>query len=498
VCGIRIERKKHKDKKSPMKILIATPEATPYVKTGGLADVTGALPKEYRRMNHQPSLVLPLYRQIRKHFTLTDTGHRVNVPMGGRGAIGRVFSHGPSAYFLECDEFFDRGDLYGTPDGDYPDNAARFVFFARAALEACIALGLEPDVIHCNDWQTGLLPLYMKTLYHNGLFSRTATIITIHNLGYQGLFDMSHFPLTGFPAEWFNPEGIEFYGKINFLKAGLVASDVITTVSSTYAKEILTPEYGYGLDGLLRKRESVIHGIVNGIDTDEWDPLRDTFIPAPYGVRDLSGKTVCKNELIKECSLSPYDKDTPLLSFVGRLSAQKGLDVFIEAADDIIAAGVKVIILGKGDEEIQNNVLSLARKHRGRIFVKIGYDEAFAHRVYAGSDLFVMPSRYEPCGLGQLIAMRYGTIPVARRTGGLQDTIADYKPLRGYGTGFLFDDSKASSLTDALGRALCAYVDKQRWGKIVSQAMVQDFSWERSAKEYIALYDDAIKRKRGL
>jgi len=481
-----------------MKILIATPEASPYVKTGGLADVTGALFKEYTRMNLQPSLVLPLYRQIREHYKLTDTGRRVNVSMGNRRVSGRIFSHGLSAYFLECDEFFDRSDLYGTPGGDYPDNAARFTFFARAALEACIALSVDPEVIHCNDWQTGLIPLYLRTLYStNKHFSRTATLITIHNLGYQGLFDVSHLPLTGLPAEWFNPEGIEFYGKVNFLKAGLLASDVITTVSNTYAKEILTPEYGYGLDGFLGKRASVIHGIINGIDTDEWDPFKDTFIPATYSVTDLSGKKVCKNELMKECSFSPHDRDVPLLSFIGRLSAQKGLDIFIEAADDIMAAGVDVIILGKGDEEIQHNILRLARKYRGRIFVKIEYDDSFAHRVYAGSDLFLMPSRYEPCGLGQLIAMRYGTIPVARRTGGLKDTIADYEPLRGSGTGFLFDDYRASSLKDCLGRALCAYMDTQRWRKMISRAMAQDFSWERSAKEYITLYADALQRKRG-
>jgi starch synthase len=480
-----------------MRILIASPEATPYVKTGGLADVAGALFKEYARMSLQPFLVLPLYRQVREHVKLTDTGQRVNVPMGSRRVSGRILSHGASSYFLECDEFFDRTDLYGTPQGDYPDNAARFTFFARAALEACLALRLEPDVIHCNDWQTGLIPLSMKTLYPSKSFRGTATIMTIHNLGYQGLFDAAFLPFTGLPAKWFHPEGIEFYGKLNFLKAGLVASDIITTVSNTYAKEILTPEYGHGLDGFLRTRASVIHGIVNGIDTDEWDPCKDTFIPAPYSAGDLSGKTVCKNELMKECSLVNHDGDMPLLSFVGRLSAQKGLDIFMAAADDIISAGVKVIILGKGDAEIQNNILRIAGRHKGTLFVKAGYDEAFAHRVYAGSDLFLMPSRYEPCGLGQLIAMRYGTIPVARRTGGLEDTISDYKPLEGSGTGFLFEDYKASALKDCLGRALCAYMDTARWKGIISRAMAQDFSWKRSATEYLTLYADALQRARG-
>lgn len=479
-----------------MKILIATPEAMPYIKTGGLADVIGALVKEYGKMNLETYLMLPLYRSIKENLQLTDIGQKVSVPMGSRRFICRIFSHGSSSYFLECDEFFDRTDPYGTPDGDYPDNAARFTFFDRAIPEACTALGLKPDVIHCNDWQTGLIPLYLKTIYNNGFFGRTATVMTIHNLGYQGLFDPFDFSLTGLGREWFNPEGIEFYGRINFLKAGLISSDIITTVSNTYAKEILTNEFGFGLDGVLRKRSSDLYGVINGIDTEEWNPQKDEFIPEGYGSSDLSGKVTCREDLIGECSLHTSDRNAPLIAFIGRLSSQKGLDIFLDGAEDIIAMGAKLIILGKGDEQFHKKILAVAEKHKGRMFVRIGYDEAFAHRIYAGSDLFLMPSRYEPCGLGQLIAMRYGTIPVARMTGGLADTVNDYEPLKGSGTGFLFKDYKTSALVECLKRALCVYLDKKRWKKMIISAMEKDFSWQNPAKKYLKLYDDAVKRKR--
>lgn len=480
-----------------MKILIAASEAVPYVKTGGLADVAGALLKEYSKSSGgEAYLMLPLYRAIKRGFPLTDTGRKVSVTLGTRSISGRIFSHGTSSFFIECDEFFGRPDLYGTPGGDYTDNAARFIFFDKAVLKACVALGLRPDVIHCNDWQTGLLPLYLKTIYASEFFKGTATLMTIHNLGYQGLFDASEFALTGLPLEWFTPEGIEFYGKVNFLKAGILSSDVITTVSRTYAREILTPEYGYGLDGVLRKRLSDLYGVINGIDGEEWDPRKDKFIPSTYSSSDMTGKEVCKRELLKESSLSTGWKNAPLIALVGRLSAQKGLDILIDSAEYILSAGANLLILGKGDEEIQKNILATAGRHKGRMFVKVGYDEAFAHRIYAGSDMFLMPSRYEPCGLGQLIAMRYGTIPVARRTGGLADTIKDYEPLTSSGTGFLFDEYSASSFRQCVNRAFCVYVDKRRWKKAAVGAMKEDFSWEGSAKEYNKLYATAVRRKR--
>lgn len=482
-----------------MKILIAAPEAMPYIKTGGLADVVGAVFREYRKMNMEASLILPLYRSIRENFNLTDTGPGMNFRTENRSFSGRIFSHDSSVFFLECDEFFDRADLYGTPKGDYPDNASRFAFFDRAVMEACGVLGLKPDIIHCNDWQTGLIPLYLKTIYNNEFFSETASLMTIHNLGYQGLFDVSDFPVTGLGWDLFNPEGIEFYGKVNFLKAGLIASDIITTVSNTYAKEILTDEFGFGLDGVLRKRSYDLYGVINGIDTEEWNPLKDKFIPENYNSSDLSGKAKCRKDLMRECSLHikhTEDRNSPIIAFIGRLSAQKGIDIFLDAVKDIIAMGARIIILGKGDELFHRRIRTVAENYKGEMFARIGYDEAFAHRIYSGSDIFLMPSRYEPCGLGQLIAMRYGTIPVARMTGGLADSITDYEPQKTSGTGFLFKDYKASSLLECLKRAIYLYHDEKRWKKMIINAMGRDFSWRNSAEKYLKLYDDAADKKR--
>lgn len=478
-----------------MKILIATPEAVPFAKTGGLADVTGALLNEYNSMKHEAYLILPLYRRIKKNFKLKNTGLKIKVPVGSRSLTGRMFSDGASAYFIECDEFFDREDLYGTPQGDYSDNASRFVFFSMGILEACKALKFKPDVIHCNDWQTGLVPLYLKTIYGSDrFFSKTATVITIHNLGYQGLFPASEMPLTGLNRALFNPEGIEFYGKINFLKAGLISADSITTVSNSYAREILSKESGFGLDGVLRKRSSDLTGIINGIDYSEWNPASDIFIPENYSVENISGKRKCKLQLLKDCSIKS-DAEKPVVGMVGRLSGQKGLDIVLESIEEILLTGVNLIILGKGDEIFHSRLSEAAEKYKGRLYVKIGFQDDLAHKIYAGSDMFLMPSRYEPCGLGQLIAMRYGTIPVARKTGGLADTVSDYEPLTGDGTGFLFSDYTPDALYSCLKMALCVYVDKIRWQKLIHNAMEMDFSWGNSAKKYIELYKRAIKLK---
>lgn len=479
-----------------MKLLIAASEAKPYAKTGGLADVTGALLQEYRSMGIEAYLMLPLYLSVRKRFDLTDTGVEVTVPVGNREYSGRIRSHGPAAFFVECDDLFDREDLYGTPQGDYPDNAARFIFFSRAVLEACRMMKLRPDMIHCNDWQTGLIPVYLKTLYRDGVFGETASLMTIHNLGYQGLFDAAHFTLTGLPPEWFTPEGAEFYGKVNFLKAGLIGADIITTVSDTYAREILTQEFGFGLEGVLGKRAPDLYGVRNGIDPVEWDPGNDKHIPARYDASDLTGKDRCRKELVRECSLGTGEEDFPLVAMTGRLTAQKGVDLLLAAADEILSMGVKIVILGKGDGLFQGRIEAFREAHEGKVYAKIGYDEPLAHRIYAGSDILLMPSLYEPCGLSQLIAMRYGTIPVARKTGGLADTIADYDPGKGRGTGFLFREYAASSLTECLRRALRVYADRRKWRRMIASAMKRDFSWKRSALKYVELYKKAVKMKK--
>jgi starch synthase len=479
-----------------MKILIATPEAIPYVKTGGLADVTGSLITEYRGMKKEAYIIMPLYKKIKeKGISLKDTGITIKVPIGNRTREGRIFSDKSSAYFIGCDEFFDREELYGTPQGDYTDNASRFIFFSRGVLETCRAVNFKPHIIHCNEWQTGLIPLYITTTYKlDKFFKNTTTVLTIHNIGYQGLFPASDMPITGLGWELFNPEGVEFYGKINFLKAGLITADVLTTVSNTYAKEILRKEFSFGLDGVLQKREGDLRGVINGIDYKEWDPSQDKFLPKNFDIKNLQGKRSCKSQLVKEVFLDNVER--PLIGMVSRLSAQKGIDLLLQSIKELLSLGINLVLLGKGDEVFQRSFSEVAKRHKGRISVTIGFDEPLAHKIYAGSDFFLIPSRYEPCGLGQLIAMRYGSIPIGRRTGGLADTIQDYNPLTSKGTGFLFSDYTPSAMQDAIKRALCVYTDRNKMQRIIKNAMEMDFSWKRSAERYIELYDYAIKKKR--
>ncbi|MFZ6017136.1 MAG: glycogen synthase GlgA [Nitrospirota bacterium] len=485
-----------------MRILIATPEAVPFAKTGGLADVTGALLNEYIKMKKDVKLIMPLYKGIKERFDLEDTGHTIIVHVGDKDHKGRIFSYRGSSLithhstlFIGCDEFFDRQELYGTPQGDYIDNASRFIFFSRGIIEACKALNFKPDIIHCNDWQTGLVPLYLKTVYGTDKFFKdTATLLTIHNLGYQGLFPSSEMPITGLGWELFNPEGIEFYGKVNFLKAGIISADILTTVSNTYAKEILNKELGFGLDGVLRKRKADLYGVINGIDYEEWDTSKDKFIPKNFNIKNLKGKAVCKRKLVKEVSLDKEGR--PLICIVGRLSSQKGLDLVIQSIDELLSLGVNLVILGKGDEVFHISLSEVAKRYKGRVSITIGFEEPLAHRIYAGSDFFLMPSLYEPCGLGQLIALRYGCIPIARRTGGPVDAIQDYESLTSKGTGFLFSDYTASSMQDAVKRALCVYTDRNKMHRMVINAMRMDFSWKKSAERYIELYSIAIRKRR--
>ena len=483
-----------------MKILMASSEAVPYVKTGGLADVAGAVCREFRKMKHEVRLILPLYRKIREGGrSLLDTGITVHVPVGDRIVDGRIFrDETAAAFFLECEEFFSREELYGTPEGDYADNAARFVFFSRGILEACKALNFVPDIIHCNDWQTGLVPLYLRTLYRTDkFFERTRTVLTIHNLGYQGVFPVSDMPTTNLAWELFTPEHIEFYGKINLLKAGIISADVLTTVSATYSKEILEKEYGVGLEGLLRTRVKDLFGVINGIDYDEWDPAKDGLIPANYDRSDISGKADCKRELMKALfRTSGREMRAPLIGVVGRLSEQKGLDLVLASLPELLCSGAKLVLIGKGDERYHKSFLAMSERYADNISVTIGFDEALAHRIYAGADFLLMPSQYEPCGLGQLISLRYGCIPVARRTGGLADTVQDYQPLAAKGTGFLFTDFTPSAMNDALKRAFCVYTESGKMTKMIRDGMKMDFSWKKSAARYIELYKTAVQKER--
>ncbi len=481
-----------------MNILIACSEAVPYAKTGGLADVTGALVRQFRRKKHKASLMLPLYASVRRNFSLQNTGKTIRVPMGNFALDGTIYSTGkgntPEAYFIECNQLFDRPELYGTASGEYGDNAVRFIFFCRAVLEACIALDIQPDIIHCNDWQTGLIPLYLKSLYRrHGQFSRTATLFTIHNLAYQGNYDAANMGYAGLGWDYFVPERLEFHGTLSFMKAGLLYADLLNTVSETYSREILEPEQGCGMEGLLLRRRQDLFGIVNGIDDQEWDPQQDAFIPSPYSARDLKGKAVCREQLIKRAGFK--NRKAPVVSIVSRLSYQKGLDIFLQSIDELIRLGANILVLGKGEEVYQAALAAKAGEHKSSVSLHIGFEESLAHLIYSGSDFFLMPSRYEPCGIGQLIAMKYATIPIARKTGGLTDTITDYDHLAGRGTGFLFEEYASRALLEAAKRAFCVYGDRKRMQELMRQAMEKTFSWEQAAAGYSGLYRRAVQKR---
>ncbi len=492
-----------------MKIALVSSEAIPYSKTGGLADVAGTLFREYAKRNADTYLFVPLYRETAERFreSIADTGTEIDIPLGPVVKKCRVFTEAKKGrkkdqghvYFISNDEYFGRDELYGTPSGDYPDNDLRFVFFCRSVIEICRKLELSFDILHCNDWQTGLVPLYLMTLYWDDpVFKDTRTVLTIHNLGYQGLFPASALDITGLGRDIFSPEGIEFYGNVNFLKAGIISADAVTTVSGTYSKEILTPEKGFGLDGVLRKRSGSLFGVLNGIDYGEWDPAGDRFLPASYTLSDLSGKGRCKKELMSRCGLKG-SMATPLFCFIGRLSTQKGVGLLADSIDDLMKSGPDLFILGKGDIRFHDMLQGYARKYPGRIYFGTGFDEELAHLAYAGSDIFLMPSSYEPCGLGQMIAMRYGTIPVAFDTGGLADTISGpgghverFFCEKIYGkikeTGFLFNNYSSESFLDEIRKSLCIFYNRDVWRKLIVNAMGRDFSWKKSVESYMDIY----------
>jgi starch synthase len=468
-----------------VKIALVSSEAVPYSKTGGLADVAGTLYKEYSDMGRDVGLFVPLYRKTRHLFQneLEDTGFSMDIPLGAATRKCRVLSTG-TAFFISNREYFDRDELYGTPNGDFPDNDQRFIFFCRAVLEFCRRTDRSPDIFHCNDWQTGLVPLYLKTLYQDDpAFARTSSLLTIHNLGYQGIFPSGTMDISGLDRKLFSPEGVEFYGKMNFLKAGIIGADAITTVSPTYAEEILTPEQGFGLDGILRKRSGNITGIINGIDYAEWDPAHDPLLPGNYSINDLSGKAACKNKLLKQCALNG-GPGTPLLCYIGRLSEQKGIDIMAGALNGLLAGGANVVVLGGGDAKYRSMLDSFGIRYKDSFHFHAGFDNPFAHLCYAGADIFLMPSKYEPCGLGQMIAMRYGTIPVAHATGGLSDTIEDGS------SGFLFSEYSSSALMTCAERALAACLDGRTLGKMIKRGMRKDFSWKKPLSRYLKIYTE--------
>ncbi len=475
-----------------MKIAFLVSEAIPYAKTGGLADVAGALPKYLNKLGADARLFIPLYREVRKKgLPLKTALDRVEVNLGGRKTAFAVKTHsgsGLTAYFIEKDEYFDRDCLYGTAAGDYPDNGERFGFYSLAALETIQRLGFAPDVLHCHDWQSAIALAYLRTVrVHDPLFAGTRSLFTIHNLAYQGLFGKDILGTIGLPESLFNMNDLEFWGKVNFLKAGILYSTAVSTVSPRYSREIQTPEFGCGLDGLLRTRSRALFGLLNGADYAAWDPATDPLIPDHYRASDLEGKKVCKAELLKTFGLTG-GAETPVVGIVSRLAGQKGLDIVCDALPSLFALGVRLIILGTGEAKIQDSLLKAQKAYQTQLGLKIAFDERIARTIYAGSDMFLIPSRYEPCGLTQMYSLRYGTVPVVRATGGLDDSIQEFDPSTGSGNGFKFEEASSEALVAAVRKAIAAFARPHDWLAIIRNAMNSDFSWERSAEAYIDIY----------
>jgi starch synthase len=487
-----------------MNIVLVASEGVPFAKTGGLADVAGALPRALHRLGHASFLFLPCHRRVWEAGPeLVGTGLTLRVPVGSAEVIGHVHeSRVPGCdvpiYLIDRPEYFDRDGLYQDHGVDFDDNAERFVFFQRAVLEAIPRLGIEPDVIHCNDWQTGLIPIYLKSLYHHvPALSRAGTLLTIHNLAYLGLFWPWDLPLTGLDRNLFHPRAFEFHGKLSFMKAGLVFADMLSTVSPTYAMEIQTPEFGCGLDGLLRERRADLHGIVNGIDTQLWSPAQEPMLAARYDAETFpEGKAKCKAWLQQRAGL-PVRADVPLFAQIGRLDPQKGWDLLAAVADRLLDRDVQLIVLGTGQPQYHQLLGDLSHRHEGKLWAYLGFSDELAHQIEAGADIFLMPSLFEPCGLNQLYSLAHGTVPIVRATGGLADTVVNltFRNMTGKtATGFTFTEPTADSLWNAIEEALALWPNREIWEQLIRNGMQADWSWDRSAQEYEHLYQEIVRR----
>ena len=490
-----------------MNIVWATSEAAPYAKTGGLADVSYSLPYALAENGHNVSVFMPYYPQVMGE--LSDATECVcellGVPFGDNNEEWASIrqhkvSENLSFYFIEHDRFFDRPKLYDWDGQEYSDNAERFIFLSRAIMQSVLALDLKVDVLHANDWHTSLCNVYLKSSLYNTYanFSQTKSIITIHNIGYQGVFSKSNLYWTGLGWDYFNVHCFEFYDQINFLKAGVMTSDMVTTVSPTYAEEILSPEYSFGLEHPLQHRaaQGKLRGIINGIDVQEWNPETDKLIPDNFTATDLTGKTRCKMALQKEFGL-PVQADVPLYGIVSRLATQKGLDVFLDCVEVMLKEDdVQFVVIGSGEKWQETALAEYAKAYPNRFGCFIGYSNKLAHMVEAGADFFVMPSRYEPCGLNQMYSMKYGTVPIVRSTGGLEDTVSNYSADNiSAATGFKFYDLYPAALRDTMRWAASVYLnDKAAFKKIIMNGMTTDFSWHHTAEEYEELYQYANRR----
>ena len=483
-----------------MQIVFAASEAAPFAKTGGLADVVDALPREITKRGHQVFIFLPLYSSVRsqidKDIQYAVRSITIPFPHGNRfaGIVDGGSRQGVQYYFVDCPEFFDRQGLYGNNGDSYGDNAERFGLFCRAVLEATKVLGV-PDVFHVHDWQAALLPVLLRTVYRaDPLLAKAASVLTIHNAAYQGWFPPATTEQLLLPWELFTFDKLEQFNTFNFLKGGVVYADLITAVSPRYAREIQTAEFGNGLDGALRERSADLRGILNGVDYKEWDPATDGNLAAHYNPLDLAGKRDCRKDLLHAFGLEVSD-ETPVIGICSRFASQKGFDLLEQIAGRLAERDVAVVALGTGEPYFEKFFRDFAFANAGRFSVQIRYDDAMAHKIEGGSDIFLMPSRFEPCGLNQIYSMKYGTIPVVHATGGLDDTVEEWDPAEKTGTGFKFQHYDAQSFLDGIDRALAAFYDKSQWQKLIENGMAQNFSWEKPANDYIAAYEEAARKR---
>jgi len=484
-----------------MQIVFAASECVPFAKTGGLADVVGALPPELVKLGHEVTVYLPFYPRVRRQLEgeLKYAVRSITIPFEYYNRFAGIVDGGKRAgvqfYFVDCPEMFDRQELYGTGGRDYPDNAERFALYCRAVLEATKLLGV-PAVFHVHDWQAALIPVYLRTLYAaDPVLGGAPAVLTIHNAAYQGAFPPVTTERLLFPWEIFTLDKVEQFDSFNFLKGGLVYSEVLTTVSRKYAEEIQTPEFGEGLDGVLLGRAAVLRGILNGVDYALWDPATDRNLAAQYTPHELAGKRECRTDLLRAFGLDNVEESTPVIGIVSRFVGQKGFDLVEEIAGKLSEMDVAVVALGSGEPVHEKFFRDWAFWNKANVAVRIGYDEALSHKVEAGADIFLMPSLYEPCGLNQIYSLKYGTVPVVRATGGLDDTIEEWNPKQGSGTGFKFKGRSGGALLAAIERALAAFENKEGWMKLMRNGMARNYSWEQPAREYAAVYEEAARRR---
>ncbi len=480
-----------------MKIVFVASEGVPYSKTGGLADVVGSLPKALASLGHEVEVILPRYRKT-KPGNIVATTHNLTVPLSSGFKFVSMqeveATNGVRTYLMNCPEFFDRDQLYMAGGKDYPDNAKRFAAFSMGALEFMKRSAKPPEVIHCHDWQAALIPAYLRSLYADDpFFEHTSVLFTIHNIAYQGLFPRETMGEISLDKSLFKIEGLEYYGKINLLKGGIVFSDSVSTVSRKYAQEIQTEEFGYGLEGVLRSRAASVQGILNGVDYEEWNPATDKLIPANYTPENLAGKQACKKALLEKMGAREPELDRPVLGIVSRFVTQKGFDLIAKIADELMWKDLYIVALGTGEPQYEGLFRSLAESYPEKFLARIAYDNALAHQIEAGADMFVMPSRYEPCGLNQIYSLKYGTVPVVRATGGLDDTITPFDGENG--TGFKFSSYTPQALLQCIEQAVAVFRDKKAWLRLQQNCMHQDFSWKQSAKNYASLYQGLYEAK---